>query len=84
MAVSTGLALAWMLVLLGALVPTLRELAVAVATVSALVLVSYLPAAAVMQPVAAAVVGTVLGVALLAATRPRGLREAWRYLRELT
>lgn len=83
MAVSTALALGWLLLLLGALAPTLRELAVAVATVTALVLVSYLPPAAILGPVPAAVAGTVLGLVLLAATRPRGLREAWHYLREL-
>ncbi len=83
LAVSTGLAFAWMLALLDAVRSTLGPLAVAVAVVGGCVLVGFVPAGAVLGPAGAAVGGLALAGAALALVRPTGLTSAWHYLREL-
>jgi hypothetical protein len=83
LAASTGLAFGWMLHILGALAPTLRRLAVAVAVVAGCAVAGFVPADAVLGPAWAAVVGLALASAVVAVARPPGLTFAWRYLREL-
>ena len=83
LALSTALAVAWLLHLLAALTPTVRGLAVAVATVFAVFALAFVPAALLDSPVASGAVGLGLSAALVAVTRPPGLTAAWRYLREL-
>ena len=82
-AVSTGLALAWMLHTLGALRPAALGLVRAALTVGALALLCFGIAGALLTPVPGAVAGTVVYAALIATVRPPGLRAAWRYLRAL-
>jgi O-antigen/teichoic acid export membrane protein len=84
LAVSTGLALAWMLYLLHAVVPTLRGLVAAVLVVALVFVVAFAPAALIDSSVLGALLGLALAAALVAIVRPRGLVGAWRYLRELT
>ena len=83
LAVSTGLAFAWMLHILGALEATLRRLAVAVLVVAGSAALGFVPADALLGPAWAAVAGLVLAAAFILLTRPPGLTFAWRYLREL-
>jgi O-antigen/teichoic acid export membrane protein len=83
LAVSTGLAFAWMLHILGALGPTLRRLVVVVAVVAGCALVGFVPADAILGPAWGAVVGVAVASAALALARPAGLTFAWRYLRAL-
>ena len=83
LALSTGIALAWMLELLDALRAALGELALASLLVGAIGAVAYGAPALVLEGIPAAVVGTLVFVALLVALRPRGLRASWAYLREL-
>jgi Na+-driven multidrug efflux pump len=83
LAVSTALALALMLGLLDALRSTLRELAIAVAVVSACTLAGFVPASVLLGPPGAAVLGVVLTSGLLGLLRRLGLTSAWHYLREL-
>jgi hypothetical protein len=83
LAVSTGLALAWLLALLGALRSTIERLAVAVSVVGACTLAGFVPAGALLGAAGAAVVGLLLSCAVLALIRPPGLISAWHYLREL-
>jgi hypothetical protein len=45
--------------------------------------ISFLAAARLLEPVPAAIVGLLLYAALLATLRPRGLRNAWSYMRAL-
>jgi hypothetical protein len=82
-AVSTGLALAWMLHSLHALRSAAVGLARAALTVGAFALVCFGIAGVALPPVPAAAVGAVAYAALLGAVRPPGLRAAWRYLRVL-
>jgi hypothetical protein len=84
LAVSTGIAFAWMLGLLDAVRSTLERLASAVAIVGGCALVGFVPAGAVLGPAVAAVAGLALSGAALAVVRPSGLTSAWHYLRELT
>jgi hypothetical protein len=84
LAVTTLLILAGLLSLLDALVPTLRGLATAAATVVAGACVAFVPPRLVLEPVLAAVVGTVIYGLLVALARPPALRAAWRYLRVLS
>jgi len=83
LAVSTGLALAWMLHILGALGSTLRRLGVAVGVVAGSAALGFVPAHALLGPAWAAVVGLLVASAVIALARPPGLTFAWRYLREL-
>jgi hypothetical protein len=83
LAVTTAVALSWMLVLLDALPATVGELAVAAGTVAALVVGAYGLAALVLDGGAAAAAGTALFVLAVAVLRPPGLRASWTYLREL-
>ena len=76
LAITTAVALSWMLVLLDALPATVGELAVAAGTVAALVVAAFGLAALVLDGVAAAAAGTalfVLAVAVAAATRAAGV-----------
>jgi hypothetical protein len=83
LAVSTGLALVWMLALLGAVRSTLERLGAAVAVVGACTLAGFVPAAALLGPAGAAVLGTAVAAGVLVLARPAGLTSAWHYLREL-
>jgi hypothetical protein len=83
LAVTTAVALSWMLVLLDALPATVGELAVAAGTVAALVVAAYGLAALLLDGGAAAAAGTALFVLAVAVLRPPGLRASWTYLREL-
>jgi hypothetical protein len=73
-----------MLTLLHAAAPALRGLAIAAAVVAVLSCAAFVPPGIVLGPVAAALVGLALYVTLLAAVRPSGLGQSWRYLRALT
>jgi hypothetical protein len=83
LAVSTGLAFAWMLALLDAARSTLERLVVAVALVGGCALVGFVPAGALLGPAGAAVAGLAVAGVALALVRPSGLTSAWHYLREL-
>lgn len=83
LALSTAVALAWMLDLLDALRTALGGLAHASLLVGALVALAYVLPALVLDGIPAAAVGTLAFVVLLVALRPRGLRASWAYLREL-
>jgi len=83
LAATTTFVLAGLLVDLDALRPTARGLAVAALTVALFALVAFVPPSLVLGPLAAAVVGLVFYVAVLALWRPAPLRDAWRYLRAL-
>jgi hypothetical protein len=81
LAVSTAAILAGLLANLGILGAAARGLAVATATIGALALVCFLPAAVTAPWVAA--LSLAAYAALLVLLRPAGLREAWAYLRTL-
>lgn len=83
LAVSTAVALAWMLELLSALRAALGELVVAALVVGAMAAASYGPVALLLDGVLGAVVGTALFALVVAAVRPSGLRSSWAYLRAL-
>jgi hypothetical protein len=83
LAVSTGLALAWMLHALHALQAAASGLARAAITAGALAVVCFGLAGLLFGPVPGAVVGTAAYAGVLLAVRPPGLRAAWRYLRAL-
>lgn len=83
LAAATFLVLAGLLAQLDALGRTARGLAVAAAMLGAAALVAFLPPALVLGPVATALAGLGLYVALVGAWRPRELRAAWWYLRSL-
>jgi hypothetical protein len=83
LALSTGVVLVALLRVLGALDAGLRGIARAAAVVAALTAVAYLPVGLLLGTVAAAVVGSVVYVALVALWRPRRLTESWGYLRAL-
>ena len=83
LALSTGVVLVALLRVLGALDAGLRGIARAAAVVAALTAVAYLPVGLLLGTVAAAVVGIVVYVALVALWRPRRLTESWGYLRAL-
>jgi hypothetical protein len=83
LAVSTAIVLVALLRELDALSATVRGLALAAATVAVLALAGFVPPELVLTSSAAALVGVGLYAALVAALRPRGLREAWAYLRAL-
>jgi hypothetical protein len=83
LAVSTGVGLAALLGLLGALAPTLRGLAVAAGAIALIALAAFAPPGLLLAAGPAAACGVIAYAALLGVTRPRGLRNAWRYLRAL-
>jgi hypothetical protein len=83
LAASTALVLVALLRELDALSVTARGLVAAAAIVAALSLAGFVPPALVLAATAAAAVGLALYVVLIVALRPRGLREAWAYLRAL-
>jgi hypothetical protein len=83
LAISTGLAFALMLALLGAVRSTLRRLALAVAIVGVCALAGFVPAGALLGSIGGAVVGTCVAGGILLVARPAGLTSAWHYLREL-
>jgi hypothetical protein len=83
LAVTTWAILAALLARLAALEATLLRLVRIAAGVGLLVLVAYALPALVLDPVVAAVVGSVVYVVLLAVLRPAGLRASWRYLHGL-
>jgi hypothetical protein len=84
LAITTVLILAGLLSRLDAMAPTLRGLASAALTVVAGTCVAFVPPRLFLEPVVAAVVGTVLYGLLVALVRPPALRAAWRYLRVLS
>jgi O-antigen/teichoic acid export membrane protein len=81
LAASTALLLAGLLWNLGILEAAARGLALAAATVGALALLAFAPAALLAPELAAA--SLVAYAALLVLLRPSGLRQAWAYLRAL-
>ena len=83
LAVSTAVALGWMLYLLDAFRAALAELAIAAATVGGMVVAAYALPALLLDGVPAAVAGTVAFALVVALLRPPGLRSSWAYLREL-
>lgn len=84
LAITTAAVLAALLSGLGSLAPTVRGLALATLTVGVGALLAFMPPALLLPAAAAAAVGVVLYVALLALARPAGLLTAWRYLRALS
>jgi hypothetical protein len=83
LAVSTAVAFVWTLSLLGAARATLGRLARALAVVAACALVAFVPAGALLGPLAGAVSGLAGFAVVLVLLRPAGLTSGWRYLREL-
>ena len=83
LAVSTAVALAWMLHLLDALRVALAELMIAAATVAGMVTAAYAVPAILLDGIPAAAVGTLAFAAVVVVIRPPGLRSSWAYLREL-
>lgn len=84
LALSTGVALAWMLHILGALGATVVRLGAAVGIVGGCALASFALSDALLGAGWAALVGVALTAGVLLALRPPGLTHAWRYLRELS
>jgi hypothetical protein len=83
LAVSTLAVLATLLAELGALGGVARGLGLAALVVCALALVAFVPPTLVLGALAAAALGLVVYVALVALIRPRPLVASWRYLRGL-
>jgi O-antigen/teichoic acid export membrane protein len=83
LAATTFLVLGALLHELGALGRASRGLAVAAAVVALVALAAFVPPSLLLASSLAAAVGLVVYAALLAAWRPRGLRSAWGYLRDL-
>ena len=81
LAASTALLLAGLLWNLGILAAAVRGLVLAAATVGALALLAFAPAALLAPELAA--ISLVAYAALLVLLRPTGLRQAWAYLRAL-
>jgi hypothetical protein len=80
---TTAAVLVVLLVALGALVRVLRGLAVAAVACGGLAALAFVLPRLVVGPVPAALVGLVLYAAALALWRPKGLRQAWAYVRAL-
>jgi hypothetical protein len=80
---STLLVLAALLALLGALEGGLRGILRAAAVIAAVAIVAFVPANLLLGTLSAAVAGVVVYVVIVAAWRPHGLTESWRYLRAL-
>ncbi len=83
LALTTLLVLVALLLELDVLALAARQLVTAVLVVVGVSLVAFIPPAAVLDSLQAAVLGLVLYVILLALVRPRGLATGWRYLRGL-
>jgi hypothetical protein len=83
LALTTSFVVALMLMELRALRPTTRGLAVTTGTIGVIAIVAFVPARFFLGPMPAAAVGFALYVGMLIAVRPRGLIEAWSYLRQL-
>lgn len=83
LALTTGLVVALLLRELRAFRPTTRGLGIAAVTVGAIAAAAFVLPGLVLEPVSAAVVGCVLYAGALIAVRPKGLSEAWKYLRRL-
>ncbi len=83
LAVTTGAVLVFLLRELGAVRRTAHRLALASATVGGAAVLCFVPAGLVLPAIPAAVTGLVAYALLVAAVRPQGLRDAWRYLRAL-
>jgi len=83
MAVTTGVTLAALLVPLGSLTQALQGLLVAAAICGGLAAIAFGLSGVVLDAVAAAFVGLVVYVLVLASWRPVGLRSAWTYARTL-
>jgi hypothetical protein len=84
LAVATFLVLGALLARVGALELAGRGLVTAALLLAAVALLAFGVPALVLEPIAAALVGLTLYAALLAALRPRGLTQGWRYLRALS
>jgi hypothetical protein len=83
LALTTALVLAVLLVPFGALVRVARGIVVPALLFGALAAVAFAVPHAVLGRLVAAAIGIVVYAAVLAAWRPRGLREAWAYLHSL-
>jgi hypothetical protein len=83
MAVTTVVVLAAIAAALGAARRVARGLAVAAALCGGLALVVFVVPRALVGPVPAAVLGATAYAAVLIAAPPRGLRDAWAYIRHL-
>jgi hypothetical protein len=84
LALTTFLVLAALLVELGALADAARGLLTAAVFVCGIGIVAFGLPALVLDSVAAAALGLVSYIVLLAVLRPRGLAAGWRYLRALS
>jgi O-antigen/teichoic acid export membrane protein len=83
MAVTTALALAALLTGLGALRMTTLGVVVAAVSCGAVAAVAFGVPNVLLGPIAAALLGLVLYIVVLALWRPAGLRHAWAYVRTL-
>ncbi|MDW8337970.1 MAG: hypothetical protein RMM28_02385 [Thermoleophilia bacterium] len=83
LALSTAVALGLLLRLLGALRAAVPGILLASGSVAALAGLAFAPASFLLGSTAAGIVGLALYALLVAATRPRGLRTSWSYLRAL-
>jgi hypothetical protein len=83
LAVSTGLALTCMLVLLDALHATLGDLLTATVVVGAMAAVIFALGAWLLGPAAAATLALVVYIGTVLVVRPPGLVRSWAYLRAL-
>ena len=83
LALSTLFVLAGILRELDALGAAMRGIAGAALALAAVTLVAYLPLGLALGSVAAALVGLVVYVVLVALWRPAGLTRSWSYLRAL-
>jgi hypothetical protein len=84
LAATTAVILLGLLVMLGAVGATARGLGAAAVTAAVFAAVAFGPAWLLLTPVAAAVAGVLVYVALVGLARPPGLRAAWRYLHALS
>ena len=83
LALTTALVVAALLFELGALRPAARGLAIAALTAGVTAGVTFLLPRLVLGPFSAAALGCALYIGVLIAVRPKGLSEAWGYLRRL-
>jgi hypothetical protein len=83
LAISTALALAWLLVLLDALRATVGDLLTATVVVGATAAASFAVCAWLLGPAAAATLALVVYAAAVLLFRPPGLVRSWAYLRAL-
>jgi hypothetical protein len=83
LAVTTVLVCGALLRQLGALQATAPGLVAAALTIATVAGVAFVPASLLLGSVAAAAIGVVVYVIVLALVRPRGLADGWHYLRAL-